>query len=103
MSHVETKIFTDNQDEEVTCELPCVWSLFNFEVPWKLPVVTPSSKGQAQEVDKDIVKNAAEDSLFNQFSPAYWISLPWPWSVLLNFILSKECILSTVNEPVKSI
>lgn len=100
---MEAKIFTDNQDEEVTSELPCVRSLFNFEVPWKLPVVTPSSEGQAAEVHEDIVENAAEDSLFNQFSPAYWISLPWPWSVLLNFILFKECIFSSVNDPVKSI
>lgn len=103
MGHVEPKIFADNQDEEVTCELPSVWGLIHSEVPWKLPVVTPSSKSQSAEVHENIVEDAADHSLFNKLSPGYCIGLPWPRGIFFNFILFKKSVLSSVNEPVKPI
>jgi len=103
VGHVETKIFTDNQEKEVTGKLPGVWSILNSKVPWNLPVVHPSSKGQGSKVHENIVENAANHSLFNLFSPANWIDFPRPWGVLLNFILFKESILSSINDPVKRV
>ena len=103
MGHVEAKIFADNQDEEVASELPSVWGLIHSEVPWKLPVVTPSSERKSAEVHDNVVEDAADHSLFNKLSPGYCIGLPWPWGILFDFILFKESVLSSVNEPVKSI
>jgi hypothetical protein len=97
---MEAEILTDNQDKEVAGEFPSIWGIFNFKVPWNLPVVNPSSKGQACKVHENVVENAANHSLFNQFSPGYCISLPWPWSILLNLILLNESKFSSVNEPV---
>jgi hypothetical protein len=100
---METEILTDNQDKEVASELPSIWGIFNFKVPWNLPVVHPSSKGQACKVHENVVENAEHHSLFNQFSPGNSVSLPWPWSILLNLILLKESKFSSVNEPVKHV
>tara|TARA_B110000285_G_scaffold228647_1_gene291935 strand:- start:564 stop:881 length:318 start_codon:yes stop_codon:yes gene_type:complete len=100
---MEPKIFTDNQEKEVTSKLPGVWGVLNSKVPWNLPVVHPSSEGEGSKVHENIVENAANHSLFNLFSPANWISLPWPWGVLLNFILLKESIFSSVNDPVEHV
>lgn len=100
---MEPKIFTDNQEKEVASKLPGVWGVLNSKVPWNLPVVHPSSKGQGSKVHENIVENAANHSLFNLFSPANWIDLPWPWGILLNFILLKESIFSSVNDPVKHV
>lgn len=47
MSHVEPKVLTDNQDEEVASELPSIWGILDSEVPWDLPVVDPSGEGEA--------------------------------------------------------
>lgn len=87
----------------MTSELPCVWGLIRSEVPWKLPVVTPSSESQCTEVHDSVVEDAADHSLFNKLSPGFCIGLPWPWGVFFDLILFKESVLSSVNEPVKPI
>ena len=103
MGHVEAKVFTDNQDEEVTCELPSVWGFIHAEVPWELPVVHPGSEGEAAEVHEDIVEDAADHSLFNKLSPSYWIGFPWPFNIFFDFILFEESPLSSVNDPVETV
>lgn len=100
---MESEIFTDDQDKEVTSQLPGIWSVFNSEVPWKLPVVHPCGEGEAEEIHDDIVKNALNQSFLNKFYPGYSISFPWPWSVFLNFVLLEKCVLSSVNEIVPHI
>jgi hypothetical protein len=81
----------------VASELPGIWSVFNFKVPWKLPVVDPCSESETKEVNDDIVEDALKKSFLDKLYPSNSISLPWPWSIFFDLILFEERIFSSIN------
>jgi hypothetical protein len=85
----------------MTSHFPSIWKRGNVKSPWNLPVVYVSGEGKAQKVHDNVVENAAFCSLDNKSSPGFFVCLPWPWGILLNLVLFKESILSSVNEPVE--
>lgn len=97
--HVESKVFTSDQDKHVSDHFPRVWKTCNIHSPWDLPVVHICSEGKADTVQEDVIKNTLKQASFDEFPPANWIDLPWPWVILLNFELFKEWVLTTVYDP----
>ena len=99
MRHMESKVFTSDQDKHMTYHFPRIWKTCYVHSPWKLPVVHVCCEGKADAVKKDVIKHALKQSSFNKFSPTNWINLPRPWIIFLNFKLLEESVLTTVYQP----
>jgi hypothetical protein len=97
---MENEILTNYKEEDLGHHGQCIRNGLWIKAPRKLPVVSPSVYRQANKVDEYAIENRSINSVQNSFPPSLIFSFPWPWFVLLNFVLFDKWNLQFVNDVV---
>ena len=99
MHKMEHHVFSDDHEEKLLAQIPAVWDVFWQVQPWNLVIIPPHDYSAEDHDYKNIVEENLLKSSLSFIFKSFWIGIPRPRHILIDFVLLEEGKLVMVDEP----
>jgi len=101
---VKSKVFSKHQNGHVFYHCDAVRnSIWISLSPWHLEIIKPAVEVKHAKIQKNVVEKEINQGFAEERLPSFWIFIPRPGFVFLNFVLVNEWNLCHIEEQIHQI